>query len=37
MELTVEEGSSRFGDEKNPFGTKNLANVFKGVKTCVKN
>lgn len=22
MELTVSEGSSRFGDEKNPFGTK---------------
>ena len=37
MELTVEEGSSRFGDEKNPFGTKNLLGVFKGAKTCVKN
>ena len=22
MEISVEEGSSRFGDEKNPFGTK---------------
>jgi hypothetical protein len=22
MEMTVTEGSSRFGDEKNPFGTK---------------
>lgn len=24
MEITVQEGSSRFGDEKNPFGTKTL-------------
>lgn len=25
MEITVQEGSSRFGDERNPFGTKELA------------
>jgi hypothetical protein len=24
MEMVVQEGSSRFGDEKDPFGTKNL-------------
>ena len=30
MELTVEEGSSRFGDDANPFGTKNLADMLKG-------
>lgn len=30
MEITVEEGSSRFGDEKNPFGTKNLEDILLG-------
>jgi hypothetical protein len=30
MELTVEEGSSRFGDEKNPFGTKSLEEQLRG-------
>lgn len=27
MEITVQEGSSRFGDERNPFGTKVFANT----------
>lgn len=30
MELTVEEGSSRFGDQNNPFGTKNLEDILQG-------
>ncbi len=30
MEMTVREGSSRFGDEKNPFGTKSLEDIFEG-------
>lgn len=30
MELTVEEGSSRFGDEKNPVGTKSLEEQLRG-------
>jgi hypothetical protein len=30
MEMVVEEGSSRFGDEKNPFGTKSLEEVLQG-------
>lgn len=30
MEMAVQEGSSRFGDEKNPFGTKSLEDILKG-------
>jgi hypothetical protein len=30
MEVTVEEGSSRFGDQNNPFGTKNLEDILQG-------
>jgi len=30
MEIVVQEGSSRFGDEKNPFGTKDLEIILKG-------
>jgi hypothetical protein len=30
MEMAVEEGSSRFGDDMNPFGTKTLADVLRG-------
>lgn len=30
MEMTVREGSSRFGDEKNPFGTKSLEEQLRG-------
>lgn len=30
MEITVQEGSSRFGDERNPFGTKSLDEQLRG-------
>lgn len=30
MEMTVREGSSRFGDEKNPFGTMTLVEQLMG-------
>jgi hypothetical protein len=30
MEMVVAEGSSRFGDEKNPFGTKDLEMILRG-------
>ena len=30
MEIVVEEGSSRFGDQNNPFGTKNLEDILQG-------
>ncbi len=30
MEQAVREGSSRFGDEKNPFGTKDLEMILRG-------
>jgi len=30
MEMVVQEGSSRFGDEKNPFGTKDLEVILRG-------
>lgn len=30
MEMAVLEGSSQFGDAKNPFGTKSLEDVLKG-------
>jgi hypothetical protein len=30
MEMTVREGSSRFGDEKNPYGTKSLEDMLRG-------
>ena len=30
MEMVVQEGSSRFGDEKNPFGTKSLEDMLRG-------
>ena len=30
MEMVVQEGSSRFGDEKNPFGTKDLEIILRG-------
>ncbi len=30
MEITVQEGSSRFGDEKNPFGSKSLEEQMRG-------
>jgi hypothetical protein len=30
MEVTVEEGSSRFGDDANPFGTKSLEEMLRG-------
>lgn len=30
MEMVVREGSSRFGDEKNPFGTKSLEDMLRG-------
>lgn len=30
MEMAVQEGSSRFGDEKNPFGTKSLEDMLRG-------
>ncbi len=30
MEMAVAEGSSLFGDEKNPFGTKSLEEVLRG-------
>lgn len=30
MEMAVQEGSSRFGDENNPFGTKSLEEMLRG-------
>lgn len=30
MEVVLQEGSSRFGDEKNPFGTKSLEEQLRG-------
>lgn len=30
MEVAVREGSSRFGDEQNPFGSKSLEDMLKG-------
>ena len=30
MEMVVAEGSSRFGDQNNPFGTKNLEDILQG-------
>ncbi len=30
MEMAVQEVSSRFGDEKNPFGTKSLEDMLRG-------
>lgn len=30
MEMVVREGSSRFGDEHNPFGTKSLEDILSG-------
>jgi hypothetical protein len=30
MEMVVAEGSSRFGDDKNPFGTKSLEDMLRG-------
>lgn len=30
MEMAVAEGSSRFGDDKNPFGTKSLEDMLRG-------
>lgn len=30
MEMAVSEGSSRFGDDKNPFGTKSLEEHLRG-------
>jgi hypothetical protein len=30
MDMAVSEGSSRFGDDKNPFGTKSLEEQLRG-------
>ncbi len=30
MEMVVDEGSSRFGNDKNPFGTKSLEDMLRG-------
>jgi hypothetical protein len=30
MEMVVAEGSSRFGDQNNPFGTKHLEDILQG-------
>lgn len=30
LEITVAEGSSRFGDNNNPFGTKNIEDILQG-------
>lgn len=30
IEITVQEGSSRFGDEQNPFGSKSLEDILQG-------